>query len=560
MRARIVVGRLLVPATLAAIALVAVGFTGASASSSPKATRASAARRLGAGNARVQQNPSPALGDLLTYDYGNLRSGEDMVDPAIKNLSASPAWDDHSLDGTVYGEPLVYDGRVYVATENDSVYAIAAHSGQVVWHLHIGTAVSRSVVDSAPTLGSGCGDIDPLGITGTPVIDPANEEIFVAEETELPGQTGWQGIRHWLVAISLTTPHELWQRDVDPPHPNTPNHYYIAAEQQRPALTVANGRLYVAFGGLYGDCGQYHGYVVGLPESGIGPLKSYQVPTQREGAIWETDGAVVSPDGDLYVATGNGSSNTTFDEGNSVVELSPTLKRIGYWAPSDWVDLNEHDWDLGSAGPINVPGTSLLFEAGKPSSNNDYGFLLHEGHLRGVGHGAYAGLACQSGGDYGADASDVVGSADLHLRRLWGRDRGLPGHTLADGVPLRLVPVHWEPERLAHRRWGPGMGPRLEQGDPVRHEPDERPRRGPAAHRSDRAFRGPRCRRQDALRAHFGRRRGLPHFRLTAQAPQPSATAAATSDAQLGLCQGLPAVKATAASGVATRKLKLSSM
>jgi hypothetical protein len=204
----------------------------------------------------------------------------------------------------------------------------------------------------------------------------------------------------------------IWHRDIDPPHPNTQNHYYIAAEQQRPAITLANGRLYVPFGGLYGDCGQYHGYVVDLPVSGNGSLVSYQVPTQREGAIWETDGAVVSPQGDLYVATGNGSSNDIahFDEGNSVVEFSPSLKRIGFWAPSNWVQLNDQDWDLGSAGPIEVPGTSLLFVAGKPASNGDAGFLLREGHLGGIGHRAFVGAACASGGDFGADASEVVGS------------------------------------------------------------------------------------------------------------------------------------------------------
>src|SRR5208282_4017213 len=112
---------------------------------------------------------------------------------------------------------------------------------------------------------------------------------------------------------------------------------------------LANGRLYVPFGGLSGDCGQYHGYVVDVPVSGAGPLVSYQVPTDREGAIWETNGALVSSTGDLYVATGNGSSNSMkhFDEGNAVVELSPALKRLGYWAPSNWVQLNDNDWDLG---------------------------------------------------------------------------------------------------------------------------------------------------------------------------------------------------------------------
>ena len=75
---------------------------------------------------QARSTVSPALGDLLTYDYGNTRSGQDSVDPAIKNLSAGPTWDDRDLDGAVYGEPLVYDATVYVATENDTVYAIAA--------------------------------------------------------------------------------------------------------------------------------------------------------------------------------------------------------------------------------------------------------------------------------------------------------------------------------------------------------------------------------------------------------------------------------------------------
>lgn len=352
---------------------------------------------------------STALGDVLTYDYDNSRSGDDPVGPHIATLSARPVWDDDSLDGAVYGEPLVYDGTVYVATENDTIYAIDARNGRMRWSVHVGHAMSTSVVDSAPTLGGGCGDINPLGITGTPVIDPTTNEIFVAEET---GRLDWESVRHWLVAVSLTSHRELWHRDIDPPGANHPGTYYIAAEQQRPALTLYDGRLYTAFGGLAGDCGQYHGYVVGLAESGKGRLLSYQVPTAREGGIWGTSGIMVSTAGDLYVATGNGSSNNAadFDEGNSVVELSPALRRLGVWAPSDWVQLNNDDWDLGSAGPIQVPGTSLLFAAGKPAGNNSFGSLMREGALGGVGHGAFSALLCEGGGVYGADASDTLGT------------------------------------------------------------------------------------------------------------------------------------------------------
>jgi outer membrane protein assembly factor BamB len=358
-------------------------------------------------------SPPPSLGDLTTYGYGNARSGTDTVDPNIASLSSAPVWDD-SLGAAVYGQPLVYDATIYVGTENDSIYAIGATTGKVLWSLRVGTAVSTSLIDTAPTLSSGCGDISPLGITGTPVIDTATDEMFVAEETAVDGDN-WQDIQHWLVAVSLSTHTEIWHRQIDPPGGNDANDYYIPAEQQRPAVTLLDGRVYVEFGGLNGDCGQYHGYVVDLPVSGSGDLVSYQVPTQREGAIWATGGAFVSSTGNLYIATGNGSSNSLsdYDEGNSVVELSPALTRLGYWAPSNWVQLNDDDWDLGSAGPVAIPGTSLLFVAGKPAGNGSFGYLMENSPLGGIGKGAFTGSLCPGGGAsgvFGADAADVIGT------------------------------------------------------------------------------------------------------------------------------------------------------
>lgn len=398
-------------AACAVLALAATCSIAATAAESPTARRG------------ALKSPSPLLGALTTYGYGNARSGHDLVDPTIGGLSASPKWDD-SLNGAVYGQPLVYDGVVYVGTENDTIYALNAKTGKVLWHVRTGTAVTLSVVDQAPTLSSSCGDIDPLGITGTPVLDTAKKELFAVEET-YDGSATWQTIRHWIVAVSLSTHRELWHRDLDPPRANRPNTYYIDAEQQRPALTLLGARLYTEYGGLDGDCGQYHGYVVSVPESGSGAFLSYQVPTQTEGGIWGTGGAFVSSAGNLYVATGNGSSESRYDEGNSVVELSPSLKRLGYWAPADWVTLNEDDWDLGSAGPIAVPGTSLLFAAGKPVGNGSFGDLMEVSPLRGVGRGAFKGAVCPNGGVFGSDASDVIGSRTYVYTPCGGGTEGL---------------------------------------------------------------------------------------------------------------------------------------
>ncbi|HTX00238.1 MAG TPA: PQQ-binding-like beta-propeller repeat protein [Acidimicrobiales bacterium] len=431
-------------AVLATAGLLGVALVGATSGAGASAA-AGAARAPGR---VVTPDAAPALGDLLTYDYDNGRSGDDPVDAPVANLSAGPSWND-TLDGAVFGEPLVDGPTVYVATEGDTIYALAATTGKVLWKVQTGTPVSLSIVDSAPTLGSGCGDIDPLGITGTPVIDPTSNELFAAEETLVPGAASWQHVRHFLVAVSLTTHKELWHRDIDPPRPNTADSYYIPAEQQRPAVTLAGGMLYVPLGGLDGDCGQYHGYVEAIAESGGGALRTYQVPTQREGAVWETNGLLVAPNGDLYFATGNGSSNTEadFDEGNSVVEVSPALRRLGVWAPSNWVQLNDQDWDLGSGGPIQVPGTALLFVAGKPATDGSFGYLMTEGHLGGIGHGAFTGAVCTSGGVFGADASDVIGTGAAARIVIYA----------ACGSGTEALRVSTSPPSF-HQLWAPSSG------------------------------------------------------------------------------------------------------
>jgi len=155
--------------------------------------------------------------------------------------------------------------------------------------------------------------------------------------------------------------------------------------------------VYLVYGGLDGDCGDYHGWVVGVPISGSGGLVSYQVPTQREGGIWGTAGMGVAANGTLYVATGNGASSTTFDHGDAVIALSPTLTELGYFAPTNWVQLNEQDTDLGSVAPTVLPNGDV-FQIGKAG----VGYLLSGKDLGGIGgqigeanicNGAYGGTA-----------------------------------------------------------------------------------------------------------------------------------------------------------------------
>src|SRR5262249_40265670 len=150
-----------------------------------------------------------------------------------------------SLDGAVYGEPLVVEGYVLVATEGDSLYSLDARTGQIEWRTNVGQSVPLAALP--------CGNIDPLGITGTPVYDPATGLVFAVGEVK--GAAG--GPTHILVGVEARTGQVRVRRSADPPGMQEP-----AAHQQRAALTISGGLVYIAYGGLFGDCGNYYGRVV----------------------------------------------------------------------------------------------------------------------------------------------------------------------------------------------------------------------------------------------------------------------------------------------------------
>ncbi len=248
------------------------------------ATTATAASRPASATAA-----GAAAGDWPTYHQDLSRRGADPASGSLANVHS--LWQSPLLDGQIYAEPLVADNRLFVATENDTVYALDANSGAIVWQTHLGTPVPG---DSLP-----CGDVDPVGITGTPVIDGAHGVLYAAAFEE-PG-------KDVLAALRLDTGAAVWQRAIDPPS-DDPH-----ALNQRSALTLANNTVYVPFGGRDGDCSLYHGWVVGSPTDGTGSLHSYQVPTRGGGGpsdggggIWAPGGMAVDAAGNIFVATGNG--------------------------------------------------------------------------------------------------------------------------------------------------------------------------------------------------------------------------------------------------------------
>ncbi len=304
-------------------------------------------------------NASPTPGQPLsaadwpTYGHDARRSGAAPGVPAPSGLHV--AWRRH-LDGAVYAQPLVIGGLVVAATEGGSIYALDAQSGTVVWRTHIAPPVPRADLP--------CGDIDPLGITGTPVYDPATGLVFAVAETT--------GGTHLLAGVSLATGEVKVRREVEPPR-GTP-----IATQQRPALALHAGRVYIAFGGLDGDCAYSVGGVVSVATTGLGPLGGYAVPTSREGGIWATGGPVVAGDR-LLVSVGNGASTSSYDGSDSVTALSAGLRRLDLFAPSSWAAENARDVDLGSMTPA-LAGR-YVFIAGKSGT----GYVLRAHHLGGIG-------------------------------------------------------------------------------------------------------------------------------------------------------------------------------
>ena len=129
-----------------------------------------------------------------------------------------------------------------------------------------------------------------------------------------------------------------------------------------------------------------------MPTNGSSALISYQVPTGREGGIWAPSGISISPAGDLYVTTGNSEATTTNDYGDTVLELSPALRVLSYFTPTNFAQLNTNDTDLGSVAPAVLPDGNL-FQVGKAG----IGYLLSGSNLGGIGGELYEKSVCAGG-------------------------------------------------------------------------------------------------------------------------------------------------------------------
>ncbi len=312
--------------------------------------------------ATTSTTATTAYADWPTYHGNGARAGY-AITAKRDNVQPTLAWN-IPLDGAVYGQPIIVNHGIRIAaTENNSVYRLSGNT--VVWRRNLGAPVPRSALP--------CGNIDPTGITGTPAYDAAHNTVIVVAILNSP-------IRHIAYGIDPGSGAVKWSRNVDVPS-SVPG-ISPTAMQQRGALLVAGGRVYVPYGGLAGDCSSYRGSVVGLDLASptTATLWNFTVPTSREGGIWNPPGPIEEPGAGLLVAVGNGATAGTgsYDYSDSVLELAGQ-KITDSFSPSTWRDDNAADLDLGTSGPTIVG--NYVFIVGK----RGVAYVLNKAKLGGIG-------------------------------------------------------------------------------------------------------------------------------------------------------------------------------
>jgi hypothetical protein len=408
------------PTLVSAVLLRAVLLTAViAACSDPQPARVATIPGSAPGSESPSTTAGPVYPDWPTYHGDYARTG---VAPAMPASMASPVVQASlRLDGPVYASPIVVAGVAIVATEEDSVFGLDL-SGRQLWRASLGSPAPLSQLP--------CGNIDPLGITGTPVYDPTTRWVFlVAEHGDPP--------RHELVALSPVDGSISWRTSIDLPGVDA------AAMQQRGALTITGGSVWVPFGGLNGDCGAYKGRLVGVPVSGAHTPTAFTVPTAREGGVWAPPGPSVDSSGHLLISVGNGASGAggAYDYSDSVLELN-AVKLVDSFSPTSWQTDNDNDRDLGSQGPALIGG-KWIFIAGKSGT----AYVLRQGHLGGVGGQVSSADICHSfGGTAVADPVVYVPctdglravriGTDGTMQVLWHADQNITGSPVLGGGRL----------------------------------------------------------------------------------------------------------------------------
>jgi IPT/TIG domain len=372
------------------------------------------------------------LPGVYTYHNDLSRDGANTQEYALTtanvNTSSFGKLFSCPVDGAVYAQPLwvanltmngVTRNVVLVATEHESVYAFDADASPCVplWHAslidasHGGTTSGGNPLEtsvpagtSGNLVGHGSGLLQPeVGVTGTPVIDPSTNTLYVsAQSVNVSGPTFYQRLH----AIDLSTgnekfggPANITSSSVTFPGTGdggTTTHFNAQQENQRPGLVLLNGIVYIAWAS-HEDNPPYYGWVVGYNASTLGVSYVLNVsPNVGYGGIWMSGAApAADSSSNLYLITGNAVFDVTNaaapnnDYGDSFLKLASNLTVSQYFTPSDESTDNSNDSDFGAGGAavlVDLPTngnnpTHLVVGGGK----DGYLYLLNRDQMGGLG-------------------------------------------------------------------------------------------------------------------------------------------------------------------------------
>ena len=352
---------------------------------------------------------------VVTFHNDNLRTGQNLNETLLNtgNVNAQHFGKrvSYPVDGQVYAQPLFVPhvhlkghdyNVVYVATENDSVYAFDAEQMHVVAPLWKRSFLHPPVVTTVPSADVFSKyphqDIEPsIGITSTPVIDPTTSTMYVVAMTKEHGNQYVQRLH----ALDITTgtdrpgsPVTIFAliKGEGYDSSNAGISFNTREANQRPALLLLNNVVYIAWGG-FGDTDPYHGWLLGYSYNGrafrlAGVFNT--TPDGQEGGIWMSGaGPAADSQGNVYLTTGNGTFDLAQrgqrDAGSSFVKLSTQhgIVLSDYFTPFNHQCLDSRDDDLGAGGVLLLPDQPhtahphLLLGAGKEGRI----YLLDRDHL-----------------------------------------------------------------------------------------------------------------------------------------------------------------------------------
>jgi hypothetical protein len=315
------------------------------------------------------------------------------IDPTLTKAAAATM---HILPGflgtvsvNVWAQPLYVENgpngqeAFIIVTQTNHVTALDS-AGKVVWDKTFGTPVPQGLLPAH------CNSFNPIGIIGTPFIDGAGRVIYFDAMSTPDGAT----VQHLIYGISLDdgSVKTGWPVDVQSkflPDGGTPG-FQAKYQNQRGALQLVNGTVYVPYGGLPGDCQPYNGWVVGVPVASPQTPMGWQTAL-RGGGIWAT-GSLPTDGTSVFPVTGNTViTSATWGGGEAVIRLAegPAFsgKTADYYAPSNWhTVLDPKDQDLGGANDVvfDLPGAAkphLVLALGKDKNL----YLLDRDNLGGIG-------------------------------------------------------------------------------------------------------------------------------------------------------------------------------